>query len=135
MENQLKSSLTRALLCVAALGMLVACGALSPAQDGGVSYAPDGSVNRTFAFSLARVKTASLGAFGRMGIRHVGTQTTGSGEILKGRIRDRDIDLVLEPLGPAATRIRVRVRAGRLDQDRATAAEVIVQTERLLGDG
>ena len=99
-----------------------------------VSHTLNGITYRTFTAPVARVKTSTLSAMGRMGIRHVGTEKTSEGEVLKGEASGRDIEILLEPLSPNATRMRVIARNGGIFYDSATATENIAQTERLLGN-
>ena len=47
--------------------------------------------------------------------------------------KDRQIEIVLEPLSPSSTRMRVIARNGSLLYDSATATEIVLQTERVLG--
>ena len=124
---------------LALLASLAACAplALTSAGIGGstaVSHTMNGITYRTFTAPVARVKTASLSAMGRMGIRHKATEKTDEGEVLKGTANGREIEILLEPLSPTATRMKVIARNGGVFYDSATATEIITQTERLLGN-
>jgi hypothetical protein len=93
---------------------------------GGITY-------RTFTSPAANVKTASLGALNRMGLKYSGSAKGEHGaEILKARATDRDIEITLEPLSPSSTRMKVVARNGGIFYDSATATEIILQTERQL---
>lgn len=128
---------TLALLC-ASIG-LAACEPLAITSFGvgassAVSHTLGGITYRTFTAPVARVKMASLSALNRMGIRHIGTEKVKEGEVLKAVATDRQIEITLEPLSPTATRVRVVARNGGIFFDSSTAIEIILQTERLLGN-
>ncbi len=89
---------------------------------------------RTFTAPLPRVKHASVGALKRMGIRVASSELTEGNEVLKANAKDRDIEIVLEPVSANTTRMRVVARNGSLFYDSATATEIIMQTERILGN-
>lgn len=93
---------------------------------GGVSY-------RTFTLPSATVRSASLVALQRMGIK-VGSSTKNENgaEVMKATAIDRDIEITFEPLSASSTRMKVVARNARIFTDSATATEIIVQTERQL---
>ncbi len=129
----------RAVACLGFAAGLSACVPLAVTSAGiggstAVSHTLNGITYRTFTAPVARVKTASLSAMGRMGMRHVGTEKTSEGEVLKAEATGRSIDILLEPLSPTATRMKVVARNGGIFYDSATATEIIAQTERLLGN-
>lgn len=128
---------TLAILC-GSIG-LAACEPLAITSFGvgassAVSHTLGGITYRTFTAPVARVKMASLSALNRMGIRHIGTEKVKEGEVLKAVATDRQIEITLEPLSPTATRVRVVARNGGIFFDSSTATEIILQTERLLGN-
>lgn len=110
---------------LAALATLAACATKGSGPFG--SFGP-GPAERTFNAPVARVRMAVFSALSRLKIRHVGTDKVKEGEVLKGVADDRKVEVTLEPLGPSATRVRVK-------GDNATATEILTQTERLLGKG
>lgn len=93
---------------------------------GGVSY-------RTFTLPSATVRSASLVALQRMGIK-VGSSTKNENgaEVMKATAIDRDIEITFEPLSASSTRMKVVARNARIFTDSATATEIILQTERQL---
>ena len=111
--------------------------AITAAGVGGgaaVSHTLGGITYRTFTAPAANVKTASLGALNRMGIRYTGSQKGEHGsEMLKAKATDREIEITLEPLSSNSTRMKVVARNGGIFYDSATATEIILQTERQLG--
>ncbi|MGH8704202.1 MAG: hypothetical protein ACREUO_02170 [Burkholderiales bacterium] len=99
-----------------------------------VSHTLGGITYRTFTAPAARVKSASLGALNRMGIKLAGTEKGPDGEILRAKAAGRDIEITLEPISPNTTRMKVIARNGTFFYDSSTATEIILQTERLLGN-
>lgn len=127
----------RALAAAGALGVLTACEPLALTSFGvgastAVSHSLGGITYRTFTMPAQHVKTASIGALKRMGIKLEGTEKVSGGEVLRATAADREIEIMLEPLSPNTTRMRVIARNGGIFFDSSTAAEIIVQTERLL---
>jgi hypothetical protein len=88
---------------------------------------------RTFTAPLLRVKTASIGALKRMGIATEEVRKVENGELITARVGRREIQVELESLTANTTRMRVLARDGSLFYDGATASEIIVQTEKVLG--
>ena len=118
------------------LGGCVAVGltALGVGMATGVSHTLSGIVYKTFAASQAQVKRATLGAFNRMQIKVVDTKRKGSTETIVAKAGDRDIEVELEALTPNTTRMKVTAKKdGGILRDGATATEVILQTEKLVG--
>jgi hypothetical protein len=73
-------------------------------------------------------------AFNRMQVKVVEAKRSGSSETIVGRAGDRDIEVELESLTPATTRMKVTAKqAGGILRDGATATEVILQTEKFVG--
>lgn len=100
----------------------------------GVGHTLGGMVYKTFTAPQAQVKRAAQGALGRMQVKVVKTERDGSTETIQARAGDRDIDIVLEALTPNTTRMKVTARQnGGLISDGATATEVILQTEKIVG--
>ena len=100
----------------------------------GVSHTLGGMVYKTFTTPQAQVKQATMGALGRMQIRVVQAKRDGSTEHIKARAGDRDIEIELEALTPNTTRMLVVAKkdSGIL-RDGATATEIILQTEKMVG--
>jgi hypothetical protein len=68
-----------------------------------------------------------------MGIKIEATAKTEQGKALRAITNDREIDIELEMISPKTTRIRTVAKQGFFFKDRATATEIIMQTERVLG--
>jgi hypothetical protein len=119
-----------------ALSGCVAVGltALGVGMASGVSHTLSGMVYKTFTTPQAQVKRATYGALGRMQIRVVETKRKGSTETIVAKAGDRDIEVELEALTPNTTRMLVTAKKdGGLLRDGATATEVILQTEKIVG--
>ena len=118
------------------LGGCVAVGltALGVGMATGVSHQLNGMVYKTFTTPQAQVKTATLGAFHRMQVKVLESKRDGSTLTITARAGDRDIEVELEALTPNTTRMMVTAKKdGGILRDGATATEVILQTEKLVG--
>jgi hypothetical protein len=129
---------TRLLLAAACLLALTACDPISLTMLGvgagtGVGHQLGGIVYKTFAEPQAKVKKATFAALKRMAIKVDEVVKIDNGEMIKARAADRHIEIELESLTPATTRMRAVARKdGGVIVDSATAVEIIVQTEKLL---
>lgn len=96
-------------------------------------YNLDGVAARTFTAPASVVKSASLAALERMGIRLGSSSATDTSELIYARAARRDIEIELEPISPRATRLRVTARdQASILYDSATAMEIVQQTEKML---
>lgn len=98
----------------------------------GVQHTLTGISYRTFALPLPRVRSAVMTAFDRMGIEVGEKERIENGERFTARASDREIEVELEALTPKTTRMRSTAKNG-LFRDAATATEIVLQTERVLG--
>lgn len=98
-----------------------------------VAYTLDGIAYRTFTASLPQVERATRTALNHMGITVEATANTDQGKAIKAISYDRQIEIELEKVSPKTTRIRTVAKQGMFFKDRATATEIIMQTERALG--
>lgn len=96
-------------------------------------YGLDGVAYRTFTAPAPQVKQASLAALERMGMRLTGTGRFEGGDLIYAQSDKRVIEIEIEPISARATRLRIAAKNGSLFYDNATAAELVSQTERLLG--
>lgn len=106
--------------------------ALGVGASAGVQYTLTGIAYRTFAAPLPQVQVALLVALDRLGIMVRSREDIVNGQRLRARAADREIEIELEVVSAKATRMRCIARTGVL-LDRATATEIIVQTEKALG--
>jgi hypothetical protein len=119
----------------AAVGMTLFGVGAGVATGTSVSYTLDGIAYRTFTAPISQVEGATRTALDRMGIKIEGTAKTEQGKAIKAVSNDRQIEIELEMVSPKTTRIRTVARQGMFFKDRATATEIIMQTERVLGIG
>lgn len=99
----------------------------------GVAHNMGGYASKTFNQDLPHVRQATVAALNRMAIKVDSTEKSKTGEIIKASAADRKIEIELEALTPKTTRISAVARRDALTVDSATATEIIVQTERSLG--
>jgi len=104
-----------------------------------VSYTLDGTAYRSFTAPLPKVETATLAALNRMGITVKNKEAANKDRPEQGKLiyasgADRDIEVELEAISPKTTRIRTVAKQGTFFKDRATATEIILQTEKALNE-
>lgn len=100
-----------------------------------VSYTLDGTAYRTFTAPLPKVETAALAALNRMGMAVKAKDSTEQGgKVIQATGADRNIEVELEAISPKTTRIRTVAKQGTFFRDRATATEIILQTEKILNE-
>ncbi len=128
-----------AVFTLATMAVLSGCApvALTALGIGGSAAAHrtlSGVTYKTFTAPMPRVHLASLDALNRMEIR-IGTMWKEDGnQMVSARAHDREIEIVLEPISSNSTRMRVIARNSGVFFDHATAAEIILQTERMLAN-
>jgi len=98
-----------------------------------VAYTLDGIAYRTFTAPLPQVEKATRTALNNMGIKIEATSPIDTGKAIKAICNDRDIEIELEMVSLKTTRIRTVAKQGIFFKDRATATEIIIQTEKVLG--
>ena len=138
----LKRSLIHVVVLVGILPFLNGCAAVGLTLFGvgagvatgtSVSYTLDGYAYRTFTASLPQVENATRTALYRMGIKVGATAKTEQGKAIAAKANDREIEIELEVVSSNTTRIRTVAKQGVFFKDRATATEIILQTEKVLG--
>jgi len=97
-----------------------------------VAYTLDGTAYRTFTAPLPKVEEATLTALNRMGITVENREKTEQGRLIQASGADRQLEVELEAVSPKTTRIRTVAKQGVFFKDRATATEIILQTEKIL---
>jgi hypothetical protein len=101
----------------------------------GVSHTLNGIIYRTFTAPMQTVENGSVTAMRDMGVKVVSRETNKDGErIINATAKNREIEVLLEPLSARTTRMRVIANNGIL-KDSATATEIMLQTERVLSRG
>jgi hypothetical protein len=126
-----------AVLLVLAVTALSGCVPLTIAAGvgaaAGVTHTMGGITYRTFTAPLPKVRSATMTALNRMGINSAKTSKEEGHEKIEASASGREIEIQLERLSPNTTRMRTVARNG-LFYDSATATEIILQTERALGN-
>lgn len=97
-----------------------------------VAYTLDGTAYRTFTAPLPKVEEATLTALNRMGIKVESKEKTEQGKVIQASGVDRQLEVELEAISPKTTRMRTAAKQGMFFKDRATATEIILQTEKIL---
>ncbi len=121
--------------CAAGLGLTLFGVGAGVATGTSVAYTLDGIAYRTFTAPLPQVETATRTALDRMGIKVEATSKIEQGKAIKAVTLDREIEIELEMISSRTTRIRTVAKQGLFFKDRATATEIIIQTEKALGVG
>ncbi len=101
----------------------------------GVNYTLDSVAYKTFAASEPELRAATLRTLKRMAIDVTENQATESGRQITANAGDRAVDIELDRITAKTSRMRVNVKKGWILRDRATAGEIIVQTEKSLEHG
>jgi len=96
------------------------------------SYTLNGYAYRTFAIPLPKVERATLLALRNMGIKFEEREAIEQGALIRATGEQRTIKIRLERVTSKTTRVRTVVRINNVLMDRATATEIIIQTEELL---
>lgn len=100
----------------------------------GVSYTLDSVAYKTFSTSEEGLRAATLKTLKRMDMQVKEDQPAETGRKIAAQAGDREVEIELDRLTAKTSRMRVNVKQGLFFKDRATAAEIIVQTERTLDD-
>jgi hypothetical protein len=104
-----------------------------PADSESVNYTLDGIAYRTFSAPMDQMQRATLTTFKRMNIALKSDEAKDDGcRELLAAVGDRTIFVELEKLTARTTRMRITAKHGWMWRDRATAGEILVQTERTL---
>ena len=96
-------------------------------RRGGLAY-------RTFTASLEDVRRAASRSLKRMDMRVRTDRATDSGRSIVALASERTVTIELERLTARTTRMRVTAKHGAIFRDRATAGEIVAQTERALDE-
>jgi hypothetical protein len=114
------------------VGLTLLGAAVGVGSGTAVGYTLNGIAYRTFAAPLPTVERATLEALRDMGISIQEKAAKEKTRLVKASGNEREIEVQLEPVTDKTTRIRTVVRMGPFLKDRATATEIIIQTERVL---
>jgi hypothetical protein len=120
-----------AALPVAALGAGLFNAGASAAMRAGTEITRGGVVYKTFTLPLDELRTAVGNTLAQMELAVVNDHVEQDGDrFIVARARDREIEVTLEPVTRTVTRVRLVVSEGHFGRDRATAAEIMAQTEK-----
>ena len=105
---------------------------MGTAAGTGVGYTLDNITYKTFTVPIKGLTSATLMTLEKMDITLLDNKETEAGRTITAQAADRTIDIELDRLTTRTTRMRVVARRNWFIQDRATATEVILQTDRTL---
>jgi len=97
-------------------------------------YVLSGSVAKTLCFDFGRTKKALLVALRKMEIVAEKAIEVDGGEEILARADQMDIKVELKEITPCVTRVSVRAGEGFLRWDKATAQEILAQTDKIAED-
>ena len=98
----------------------------------GINYTLTNVAYRTFSFSLERVNQATTLALNKLNIKIKDNRKTEEGRTIKASTKELEIMIDLERVTSKCTKIKVNAKKGPILKDRATAAEIINQTGKIL---
>jgi hypothetical protein len=117
------------------LPLLSGCAAVALTGAGvGVSYTLSNVAYRTFSSSGDQVHTATVDALKKMGIKIVDDYKSENGRTINASTKELDIEINLEEVTLKTTQIKVDARKSIVLKDKATAAEIINQVGKILGE-
>ncbi len=102
--------------------------------NAGVNHTLSGIAYKTFTAPIEDTRVAALQTLKRMQVKLTGYKKTRYGWWIRGTAYERTIDVKLQRVTPATTRMRVNTSMGIIFTDGATSAEIIMQTARRLGN-
>jgi hypothetical protein len=95
----------------------------------GTEYSLTGTALRTFTASVEDMQEAIRSTLSRMAFTLESEEEMSPGRRIVAIGIGRTIEIELEPLSPAVTRVELLVKRSFLRRDRATASEIITQIE------
>jgi hypothetical protein len=139
MANSVKSFFKLStLLCLilalsgcALMGLAVPAAAVSGGAAG-VNYTFTNNAYKTISYPVADVEAALDKALNKMGIKETKRKAEEGKVSVTAVTGHLDIYIDLEKITPTVTNIEVNAKKGILFKDKATATEIIVQTEKNL---
>jgi hypothetical protein len=122
--------------CVVFLFLFLSgCAAVALTGAGvGVSYTLSNVAYRSFNSPVNRVHDATIAALKKMGIMIDDDTSSESGATVTAETRELDIVIHLEKITSKTTQVKVDARKNFLLKDKATAAEIINQVGKILGE-
>ncbi len=122
--------------CVAFLFLFLSgCTAVALTGAGvGVSYTLTNVAYRSFSSPVDRVHVATLDALKKMGIHVINDSRSGNGRTIMAETSELTIVIDLEKVTSKTTQVKVDARKNFFLKDKATAAEVLHQVGKILGE-
>ncbi len=136
-RGALSAIMVAGVLCVqgcAAAGLTLFGAGAGVSAGTGTGYTLDSIVYKTFTVPLAGLSQATVMTLRRMDIALVDTKVTETGQTLVAQAGDRAVEIELDQLTARTTRMRVVAKKNWFVRDRATATEIILQTDCMLSD-
>jgi len=100
----------------------------------GVSYTLTNVAYRSFSAPVDRVHDATIDALKKMGIHIIDDSRSGDGRTITAVTSELDIIIDLEKVTSKTTQVKVDARKNYLLKDKATAAEILNQVGKVLGE-
>ena len=100
----------------------------------GVSYTLSNVAYRSFSSPVDRVHDATIVALKKMGIMIDDDTSSESGVTITAETRELDIVINIEKVTSKTTQVKVDARKNFVLKDKATAAEIINQVGKILGE-
>lgn len=121
-------------LIVLFFALFSGCAALAITGGGlGVGYTFSNIAYKTVNYPIDKVDKAILEASRKMDFKIIDNSETDEGRTIKAATGKLDIYIDLEKVTSTTTRITVNAKDGIIFKDKATATELINQTEKILG--
>ena len=100
----------------------------------GVSYTLSNVAYRSFSSPVDQVHNATITALKKMGIMITDDGESDGGRTITAETSDLDIIIILEKVTSKTTQVKVDARKNVILKDKATAAEIINQVGKILGE-
>jgi len=98
----------------------------------GTEYSASGTIYRTFSVPVAQVYGAVIETFRRAQITVTRDDASPQRDRIAGKLYGRRVHVELLPLTPVLTSMSLGVKRNILASDKATASELLAQTEQML---
>lgn len=123
----------------AALPLAVVAGSLMDAGGGvivktGTEYTASGTVRRTFNLPVDQVHSAVLETFTRAQVVVTRDQASPKRQVIVATTQHRKVYVELLPLTPMLTTLELDVKRNVLSSDKATASELLAETEQVVAE-
>jgi sigma54-dependent transcription regulator len=117
----------------AAVGAGMFSAGAGAAVRAGTEMTRGGVVYKTFTLSQDQLRTAVGDMLAHMELGVISDMIDENGDRrIVAWARDREVEIDLQPITRTVTRLRLVVSEGTFRRDRATAAEIVAQTERVV---